>query len=216
MTLTRRLAQPVLAGGRPSPVDAARRLRVVMQPGLRLGVVHAFSTHDLLLRLFLERGGIDVARVDVVVVPPADMPAALAEGRVDGFCAGAPWGAVAARNGAGLTVAVSSAIQPGHAEKCLAVRAAFAEAEPATVRAVVRALAAAGAAVRQDRLAVAQALAAPAWLGVEAGLIAASLPGGASGEVDVSAFDEATGRCRCTMVRAADGTLAGNARRCGG
>ena len=193
VTLARRLAQPVLAGGRPDPVEAARRLRAVTQPGLRLGVVHAFSTHDLLLRLFLERGGIDVARVGFVVVPPADMPGALAEGRVDGFCAGAPWGAVAARDGVGLTVAVSSAIQPGHAEKCLAVRAAFAEREPAAVRAVVRALAVAGAAVRQGRAAVAQELAAPAWLGVNAGLIAASLPGGAGGEVDVSEFTEAAG-----------------------
>jgi NitT/TauT family transport system ATP-binding protein/nitrate/nitrite transport system substrate-binding protein len=154
-------------------------------------VVHAFSTHDLLLRLFLERGGIDpVAGVEITVVPPADMAAALASGQIDGFCAGAPWGGVAAQDGVGRTIAVTSDIWLNHPEKCLAVHAGWAATHPGAVLAVTRAVLRAG--VLCDDLAEAPALAAllsePGWVGVAAPLIAASLPGGVGGDVDRSVF----------------------------
>ena len=195
ITLARRLAEPVLAGGRPDPVEAAVRLRRALTGKPRLAVVHAFSTHDFLLRLFLERGGIDpIDGVEMVVVPPADLPAALAAGVVDGFCAGAPWGAVAARDGVGHTVAVSSEICPDHPEKCLALGAGWATGHPEAVRALVRAVARAAAACERPEGtgALAALLARPEWVGVDAPLIAASLPGGAGGEVDRSSFAAAT------------------------
>ncbi len=193
ITLARHLAEPVLVGGRPPPARAAERLRHTMTaPGrLRLAVVHAFSMHDLLLRRFLDLGGIDTeAEVEITVIPPADMVAALASGRIDGFCAGAPWGAVAARDGVGRTVAVTSALWRNHPEKVLAVRADWAAANPAPLQALLRAVLRAGQA--SDRVAGAPALAtllsAPDWVGVAAPLIAASLPGGTGGEVDRSVF----------------------------
>lgn len=106
VTLSSRLAGPLLREGRAAPAVMAARLRPLLP--LRLAVVHARSTHDLLLRLFIESGGIDPAGLaPFVVVPPSEMPQALASGRIDGFCAGAPWGAVAAEQGWGETVAVS-------------------------------------------------------------------------------------------------------------
>ncbi len=193
ITLARHLAEPVLAGGRPAPGQAADRLRrAITGPGRpRIAVVHAFSTHDLLLRLFLEQGGIDPeTQIDIVVTPPADMVAALAAGQIDGFCAGAPWGAVAAREGAGRTVAVSSALWRNHPEKCLALGAGWAAANPDATLALVRAVLRAGQAC--DRPAAAPALAAllarPEWVGVAPPLIAASLPGGIGSEVDRSVF----------------------------
>ena len=193
ITLARHLAEPVLAGGRPTAQRAAERLRhAITGPGRpRLAVVHAFSTHDLLLRLFLEQGGIDPeTEIDIVVVPPADMVAALAAGQIDGFCAGAPWGAVAARDGVGRTVAVTSGLWRNHPEKCLAVREGWAEANPDALGALVRAVLRAGQSC--DRVAAAPALAAllaePGWVGVPAPLIAASLAGGIGGEVDRSVF----------------------------
>lgn len=192
ITLSDTLAAPILEGGRPTPREAARRLARAGggRPPLRLAVVHAFSTHDLLLRLFLEGGGIDPNQVEIVVIPPPDMAPALAVGEIDGFCAGAPWGMAAAERGAGRTVAVTSALVPNHPEKCLALRAGWAAARSGVVAALLRALGQAGRACDDAGAAPALAalLAQPEWLGVPAPMIAASLPGGSGGEVDHSTF----------------------------
>jgi NitT/TauT family transport system ATP-binding protein/nitrate/nitrite transport system substrate-binding protein len=192
VTLARRIADPIIAAG-PLPADqAAVRLRVVLAGvRARLAVVHAFSTHDLLLRLFLERGGIDpAADVEIVVVPPADMVAALAAGQIDGFCAGAPWGSVAAKQGVGRTIAVTSGVWPNHPEKCLAVHGGWAATHPHAMLALTRAVLRAGVLCDDpaETPALAAVLSAPEWVGVAAPHIAASLPGGAGGDVDRSVF----------------------------
>ncbi|GAC1338141.1 MAG: CmpA/NrtA family ABC transporter substrate-binding protein [Acetobacteraceae bacterium] len=188
ITLTSRLADELLRDGPAEPAAMAARLRPMGR--LRLAVVHAFSTHDLFLRRFLEQGGIDPDTVGFSVVPPADMAAALAAGQMDGFCAGGPWGAVAAEAGAGRTVAVTSQLWPNHPEKCLAVRTGWAEANPETLQSVLQALLLAGRACDDPQTAPALAglLAGKEWLDVPAALIARSLPGGAGGEVDRSVF----------------------------
>jgi NitT/TauT family transport system ATP-binding protein/nitrate/nitrite transport system substrate-binding protein len=101
------------------------------------------------------------------------MTAALAKGGVDGFCAGAPWGAVAAASGVGRTAAVSSEILPDHAEKCLAVRRGWAEASPTQLQALLRALIRAGRACDDPACGpgLALLLARPEWVGVPAALI---------------------------------------------
>jgi two-component system, oxyanion-binding sensor len=160
-------------------------------PRPRLAVVHAFSTHDLLLRYGLAASGIDPERdVELVIIPPALTTEALTAGRIEGFFAGAPWGAVAAEAGVGQTVLHSSAIWRNHPEKCLAVRAAWAEREPAMLQGLLRALLCAG--LRCDEPAsaarLAGLLAAPNRVGVPAGLIRASLAGGEDGVADRSIF----------------------------
>ena len=68
----------------------------------RFAVVHAFSTHNLLLRYWLASGGADPDRdIETVVIPPENVVEALAAGSIAGFCAGAPWGDVAERQQAG-------------------------------------------------------------------------------------------------------------------
>jgi NitT/TauT family transport system ATP-binding protein/nitrate/nitrite transport system substrate-binding protein len=172
----------------------ARRLEERARAGLGppvLAVVHGWSTHDLLLRTWLAAGGIDPDRDTVLtVVPPADMVAALAEGRIDGFCAGAPWGAVAVARGLGETAVLSSAIWRDHPEKCLAVSAPWAEADPARLQALLGALLAA-AALCDDPLetpGIAALLSGPAYVDAPVAAIAASLPGGVPGAVDRSVF----------------------------
>ena len=191
ITLASALAAPLLRDGRGTAPQMAGRLHAALPARpLRLAVVHGFSTHDLLLRLFLESGGFDPAHVAFSVLPPPDMPAALAAGIVDGFCAGAPWGSVAASLGAGRTVALTSGIWRDHPEKCLAVSAAWADANPGLLHALVRAVLRAG----QDcddpahTPSLARLLAYPEWVGVPSALIAASLPGGEGGESDRSVF----------------------------
>ena len=97
----------------------------------RFAVVHAFSAHNLLLRYWLASGGADPDKdIETVVIPPADVVEELAAGRIAGFCAGAPWGDVADRQGAGRILIGTSVIWPFHPEKCLCISEAWAEANP--------------------------------------------------------------------------------------
>lgn len=185
-------ANAVRGDGPEDPVALGRRLRALLAVRkLRLAVVHNWSTHDLLLRSWLAASGIDPDRdIDLSVVPPPEMPEALASGRIDGFCAGAPWPAVAAATGAGRTILRSSAIWPDHPEKCLAVRADFAAFRPEALLSVMRALLRAGTVCDDpaETAAIAAELAKPRWLGVSAELIAGSLPGGRDPDLDRSSF----------------------------
>src|SRR5688572_11513837 len=56
-------------------------------------VVYPYSCHNYLLRYWLAAGGIHPDQdVNLVVIPPSQMVAQLSSGRIDGFCAGEPWG----------------------------------------------------------------------------------------------------------------------------
>jgi two-component system, oxyanion-binding sensor len=111
----------------------------------RFAVVHAFSTHHLLLREWLAGCGADLDRdLRIISVPPEMSVQAIGEGVVAGFCAGAPWGGVAEESGTGRIALGSSAIWPLHPEKCLAVRLPWAEASPDALSGLLRALLRAG------------------------------------------------------------------------
>jgi NitT/TauT family transport system ATP-binding protein/nitrate/nitrite transport system substrate-binding protein len=151
---------------------------------LRLAVVHAYSTHDLLLRYWLAAQGIDPDRqVTISVIPPAEMVGSLAAGAIDGFCAGAPWGQVASHSGLGFTAIHTSQIWRNHPEKCLALRADFAAGDPAAVRALLIALSDAArlcaSPTRRDSMAA--MLSVPEYLDLPAPLIAQSLDPAAGG-----------------------------------
>jgi NitT/TauT family transport system ATP-binding protein/nitrate/nitrite transport system substrate-binding protein len=145
LTVTPALAARVGVAG--SALDRACRLKAALAdiPPPRLAVVPGYSTHNLLLRYWLASGGIDPDHeVEIVTLPPEATAAALADGAIDGFCAGAPWGAVAQASGAGTRLIGTTEIWALHPEKALAVDAAFAEAEPAALGALLRALLRAG------------------------------------------------------------------------
>lgn len=128
ITLSRTLAEEVneLSARRNLPrVEAlAACLR---QKSTTLGVVHAYSTHNLLLRYWLATAGVEAGRdYNLAVVPPARVVEAMRAGQIAGFCAGAPWGEVAQRAGAGRTIAASRDIWRNAPDKVFAVRARFA------------------------------------------------------------------------------------------
>jgi NitT/TauT family transport system ATP-binding protein len=106
---------------------------------LTLGTVHPFSCHSYQLRLFAEAGGLDPAAFRTVVVPPQHSVEALARGLVDGYCAGAPWNAVAVAAGHGRIAALGCDLAPDAPEKVLAVSARLEGATLPLVRAVARA-----------------------------------------------------------------------------
>lgn len=198
VTLAKRWADQVFdANDDIAALDTARRFATAVRKGGEkpiLGVVHTFSTHNLLLRYWLATGGIDPDRdVTFMVVPPAETADALASGKIDGFCAGAPWGEVAARAGAGRAVATSHAIWNHGTEKVLAVRQQIAEETPDRLQAVLRAVLRAAAYCDNpgNALSVAMILARQYYLGIPAEVIVTSLPGAASrgrSDADVSVF----------------------------
>ena len=151
----------------------------------RLGVVHRFSTHNLLLRYWLALTGVDPDKdVETVVVPPDQVVAALADGRIAGFCAGAPWGQAAEQAGAGTVLLGTSDIWPFHPEKCLAVRAEWARDNPAALIALLRVLMRAQAICDRPEEAdsVAAIAADPDGLALPEQAVRAALAGGSSHE----------------------------------
>lgn len=108
----------------------------------RLAMVYPFSCQHYLLREWLSLAGIDAERdVELIALPPPRMVEALQEGRIDGFCAGEPWGTLARHRGAGRLIATGAQLWPDHPEKVLGVTGSWARRYPATQSALIRALA---------------------------------------------------------------------------
>ncbi|WP_409300102.1 ABC transporter substrate-binding protein [Peribacillus sp. SCS-155] len=62
--------------------------------GKSFAIPHKFSTHNILLHQALKQAGMKYEDVKAVELPPAEMPAALSEGRIAGYVVAEPFGAV--------------------------------------------------------------------------------------------------------------------------
>jgi NitT/TauT family transport system ATP-binding protein/nitrate/nitrite transport system substrate-binding protein len=190
VTLAEPWASAVLVDGADvgDPARTARRFASVLaerRHGRKpvLAVVHTYSTHNFLLRYWLAAGGVDPDRdVVLTVLPPAQTPEAMRAGEIDGFCAGAPWGEVAARAGLGRAVATSHGIWNNGPEKIFAVRREIAETQPDRLRALLRALLQAGrfCDVPENADHIATILARDTYVGLDPDIIRSSLPGAAA------------------------------------
>jgi len=179
-----RVAAPQQPTGR-MVLEWLRSYRIANGRPPRFAVVHRFSTHNLLLRYWLAAAGADPERdVETVVIPPEQVAAALADGRIEGFCAGAPWGDVAQAAGAGQILLGTSAVWPSHPEKCLALAEPWLEANPESARLLVRALLQAReiCATPSETPAIAALLAREDGLALPADVALAVLPGGGASE----------------------------------
>lgn len=147
LDLHARLDAPV-----PEPQATGAALRRVIDEDQHAGrprrvFAHVFpySSHHYLLRDWLRRADIDPDRdVKLVVVPPPLVLKALKDGRIDGYCVGAPWGRAAELEGVGRRLLATHTIRPGCAEKVLGVTRDWAERHPARHLALVAALIDAG------------------------------------------------------------------------
>ncbi|WP_248923897.1 ABC transporter substrate-binding protein [Paenibacillus hamazuiensis] len=61
--------------------------------GKKFAIPHKFSTHNVLLYQMLKKAGMQYSDVNVIELAPAEMPAALAEGRISGYVVAEPFGA---------------------------------------------------------------------------------------------------------------------------
>ncbi len=99
------------------------------------------GTHAMWMRYFLASGGINPDKdVALVTVPPPQMVANMKVDKMDGFCVGEPWNARAIADNIGYTAITTQEMWKDHPEKVCAFTEEFAEKNPKTVKAVLKAL----------------------------------------------------------------------------
>jgi len=117
--------------------------RCVRQSGAKLTLAQTFPTGTHALWLYYWLGAHGIHPLDDVctrVVPPSRMVAHLRARRINGFCAGEPWGAQAIEEDMGFTIATSQSIWANHPEKVLGCTKEFVEQYPNTARVLVMAI----------------------------------------------------------------------------
>jgi nitrate/nitrite transport system substrate-binding protein len=99
------------------------------------------GTHAMWMRYWLAAGGIHPDKdVALITIPPPQMVANMKVGKMDGFCVGEPWNARAVADGIGFTAINTQDLWRDHPEKVCAFTAEFADKNPKTVKAVLKAL----------------------------------------------------------------------------
>lgn len=99
------------------------------------------GTHAMWMRYFLASGGINPDKdVNLITIPPPQMVANMKVGKMDGFCVGEPWNARAVADKIGFTSITTQAMWKDHPEKVCAFLAEYADKNPKTVKAVLKAL----------------------------------------------------------------------------
>ncbi|MFM5979643.1 MAG: nitrate ABC transporter ATP-binding protein, partial [Sphaerospermopsis kisseleviana] len=109
-----------------------------------LGIVHPASMQNLLLRYWLAAGGIEPdIDVSLMTISPEEMVNALKDKKIDGYCVGEPWNTHAIAENIGSIIAITSELWNGHPDKILGVREDWAQENPQTHLALIKALLAA-------------------------------------------------------------------------
>jgi nitrate/nitrite transport system substrate-binding protein len=128
-------------------VKTAADFKPLVQKALTAGTPLTFAmtfppgTHALWMRYWLGSGGINPDKeVALVTIPPPQMVANMKVGKMDGFCVGEPWNARAVVEKIGYSVITTQQLWKDHPEKVCAFTEAFAEKNPKTVKAVLKAL----------------------------------------------------------------------------
>ncbi|SIS39953.1 CmpA/NrtA family ABC transporter substrate-binding protein [Insolitispirillum peregrinum] len=159
-----------------------------------MGMVFPVSTHNYELRYWLAAGGInpglysptDVSgqiQADALlsVTPPPQMPATMEAGTISGYCVGEPWNQQAVVKGIGVPVVTDYEIWKNNPEKVFGVTAKWAEQNPNTHLAVVKALIRAAMWLDADnnanRKEAVSILAKSQYVGADAAVIANSMTG---------------------------------------
>ncbi len=157
---------------------AARRAEGL--PPLTFAVVFPYSIHNYQLRYWLAAGGVRPDHdVRLTVVPPPRMVEKLAAGEIDGFCVTAPWNGLAVRRGIGEIVLFASDWWGATPDKVLGVTNNWAEENPRTLQAILRATlrGAAWCDEPENRPTLASILAQPAYVGAPEAALRLSLLG---------------------------------------
>ena len=188
-----------MAEGKPvHPVKADALKKVVDRfkaegKQFKMGMVFPLSTHNYELRYWLAAGGIHPgyytgadangqANADVLlsVTPPPQMPATLEAGTINGYCVGEPWNQQAVAKGIGVPVITDQQIWKNNPEKVFGVTRAWAEKNPRTHVAVVKAMIRAGMwldASMANRVEAVKIISKPNYVGASEEVIGNSMTG---------------------------------------
>lgn len=159
-----------------------------------MGMVFPTSTHNYLLRYWLAAGGVHPGYYtagdntgttdgDVLlsVTPPPQMPATLGAGTIAGYSVGEPWNQQAVMKGIGVPVITAAEIWSRTPEKVLGLRRDFVEKNPATVKALIKAVIRAeqwlDAEQGANRAELVKMLSRPEYVGADAAVLAGPLHG---------------------------------------
>lgn len=159
-----------------------------------MGMVFPVSTHNYELRYWLAAGGLHPgyysadnitgqidADVLLSVTPPPQMPATLEAGTIYGYCVGEPWNQQAVFKGIGVPVVTDYEIWKNNPEKVFGVSSKWAEENPNTHLAMVKALIRAAKWLDENNNAnrpeAVEILASSSYVGADAEVIANSMTG---------------------------------------
>lgn len=105
------------------------------------------GTHAMWIRYWLAAGGINPgdaaggqSDISLITIPPPQMVANMKVGKMDGFCVGEPWNAKTIAEDIGYTATTTQAMWKDHPEKVCAFTEEFADKNPKTVKAALKAL----------------------------------------------------------------------------
>jgi len=154
-------AIPKQADGKPVHPISAKYLKPVVDKykeegkPFNMGMVFPVSTHNYELRYWLAAGGIHPgyyaphkgdnsgtidAEALLSVTPPPQMPATLEAGTIYGYCVGEPWNQQAVFKGIGVPVVTDYEIWKDNPEKVFGVSKKWADKNPNTHKAVIKAM----------------------------------------------------------------------------
>lgn len=167
---------------------AGAALAEAIEGPIVIGVPFLFSMHAELLQYWLAGTPLASKELEIRTVPPQLMAQALAEGEVDAFCVGEPWGSVVVEQGLGALLLPGNAIWSFAPEKVLAVRSEWTETHAHLMEPLMRAIWRAGRWLnsRGSKTATADMLSRKRYLDVPSELIDRSL----SGELVISTSGE--------------------------
>jgi ABC-type nitrate/sulfonate/bicarbonate transport system substrate-binding protein len=147
-------------------------------PAITFAVVFPYSMHNYMLRYWAASAGLDPDRdIRIVTAPPTSMVSRLKSGNIDGFCVGAPWGAVCEAQHQARIVLEAGEFWPGGPDKVFGLSEAWVASEPTAAQAALRALLRAGlwADAPENASELAGLLSAAQYLDAPADLIAKRL-----------------------------------------
>jgi NitT/TauT family transport system substrate-binding protein len=105
--------------------------------GKRIAIPSRFAVDFLFLRKMLAREGMTPKEIEIIEMPPPDMPAALYANAVDAYCTGEPFGAAAQRAGYARPLRMTRDEWRNYICCCLTVREELIAENPAQVQRLV-------------------------------------------------------------------------------
>ncbi len=114
-------------------------IRTISQlEGRRVGIPIRFSTQNLELLKLCTQAGVDINTMDILEIPPPDMPSALDSGGIDAYIVGEPYAAQAELSGTGRVLAQMKDVAPGFISSVVIVREAAMRKSRKRIRRLIR------------------------------------------------------------------------------